>query len=292
MLSNSQLRTRFKMSNVKNNSTHSHPVVDNTDWLKAAAIILVLIDHIGYFFIENADWWSVIGRLAAPIFFFLLGYAQSRTVPFRWLWIGFVLTLLDSLNNDMMWMAPNILLSFALIRIARPHVKTLLLNHGWLAFACIVIALVAVLPLTRYLVDYGAEGWLWALFGLCQRMYVDQRPAITVESTPANFARPAPATLSGVGLMRLLACIITAAVYIWQEQVEFLFSTLHFASLTMSVVLLAAVLCFFQRGASRIQPSRSMAVALRFIGRHTLEIYAIALAGFEITILFLPHLAA
>ena len=49
--------------------------VDNIDWLKAAAIILVAVDHIGYFFIENDHWWRVFGRLAAPTFFFLMGYA-------------------------------------------------------------------------------------------------------------------------------------------------------------------------------------------------------------------------
>jgi len=30
------------------------------------------------------------------------------------------------------------------------------------------------------IVDYGSEGWLWALFGLCQRMYVDSRSATDV----------------------------------------------------------------------------------------------------------------
>ena len=29
------------------------PPVDNTDWLKTVAIVLVLVDHIGYFFIED-----------------------------------------------------------------------------------------------------------------------------------------------------------------------------------------------------------------------------------------------
>ena len=64
------------------------PAVDNTDWLKTAAIILVAVDHFGYFFIDNSDWWSVFGRLAAPSFFFLMGYAHTRTVPFLWIWLA------------------------------------------------------------------------------------------------------------------------------------------------------------------------------------------------------------
>jgi hypothetical protein len=81
--------------------------VDNTDWLKTAAIILVTVDHIGHFFMENDRWWSVFGRLAAPAFFFLLGYAQTRTVPLPWIWLGVILTLLESWNDDWTWVVPN-----------------------------------------------------------------------------------------------------------------------------------------------------------------------------------------
>ena len=42
-------------------STSTPHSVDNTDWLKTAAIILVSVDHIGYFFMENDLWWSVVG---------------------------------------------------------------------------------------------------------------------------------------------------------------------------------------------------------------------------------------
>ncbi|MGB3565327.1 MAG: TraX family protein, partial [Thermoanaerobaculia bacterium] len=143
-------------------STHTPHAVDNTDWLKTVAIILVAVDHIGYFFIEDAQWWSVFGRLAAPPFFFLLGYAQTRTVPLHWIWLGVILTLLESWNAGWTWVAPNILLSLALIRIARPYVQIFMQHHGWAAFALLVSALLAALPIAAEIVDYGAEGWLWA----------------------------------------------------------------------------------------------------------------------------------
>ena len=54
-----------------------------------------------------------------------------------------------------------------------------LCNISWAAFALLVSALFAVLPIAAKIVDYGAEGWLWALFGLYQRMYVDGRSAPT-----------------------------------------------------------------------------------------------------------------
>jgi len=113
-------------------ATRSGPrphAVDNTDWLKTAAIIFVSVDHFGFFFMEDELWWSVFGRFAAPPFFFLMGYAESRAVPLHWIGIGVILTLLESWNADWTWVAPNILLSFVLIRIARPYGQMLLQNR-------------------------------------------------------------------------------------------------------------------------------------------------------------------
>ena len=265
--------------------------VDNTDWLKAAAIILVSVDHFGYFFIENDQWWNVFGRFAAPPFFFLLGYAKTRTIPLRWIWLGVILTLLESWNADWSWVVPNILLSLALIRIARPYVQILMQHHGWAAFAILVSALFAVLPIAANIVDYGAEGWLWALFGLCQRMYVDGRSATDVDGTAQSSAPSAHAMTENLGLMRLLACFVAAVAYIWQEQREYSFSQVHFAALILGVGVLSLGLCLFLRGPSRIQPPEPITGALRFMGRHTLEIYAIQLAGLELIIKLVPDLA-
>ena len=169
-------------------STRLPPAVDNTDWLKAAAIVLVSVDHFGYFFMEDDLWWSAFGRLAAPIFFFLLGFAQARTVPLHWIWLGVVLTLLESWNADWTWVAPNILLSLALIRIARHYVHILVQHYGWAGFFLLVCGLLAVLPITSKIVDYGSEGWLWALCGLCQRMYVDGRTVVNAHGAAQNSA--------------------------------------------------------------------------------------------------------
>jgi hypothetical protein len=265
--------------------------VDNTDWLKTAAIILVVVDHTGYFFIEDADWWHVFGRMAAPMFFFLLGYARSRIVPLRWIGLGVILTLLDSWNADWAWVAPNILLSLALIRIVRPYAQRFLQHHGWASFALFISALIAVLPIASNIVDYGAEGWLWALFGLCQRMYVDGNSTAVADYSAQSPATPAHAMTQNMGLTRLLASIIAAVIYVWQEHIVFSFSQIHLVVFIFGVGVLSLSLCAFRRGPSRVQPQEPIAGALRFIGRYTLEIYAIQLAGSELIIKLLPHLA-
>lgn len=273
-------------------STGTFHVVDNYDWLKTAAIILVAVDHFGYFFMENADWWSVFGRMAAPVFFFLMGYAQTRTVPLRWIWLGIILTLLDSWNADWTWVAPNILLSLALIRVARPHMKNLIHHFGWISFALIVCALCMMLPIASNIIEYGTEGWLWALFGLCQRMYVDGRSLTGVNATDQNPAASAYLLTPNVGPMRILAAFVAAVVYVWQEQLEFAFSQVQLAIVIFGVGALSVSFCLFRRGPSRIQPPEPLARTLHFIGWHTLEIYVIQLAGSELIIKLVPSLAA
>lgn len=258
-------------------SDPSLSVVDRTDWLKLAAIVFISVDHFGYFFVDDAGWWNAVGRLAAPIFFFLMGFAETRTIPIRWIALGLILTGLDGLNNEWTDMAPNILLSFALIRWARPGVQSLLQSYQWLAFAGLLTLLLAVVPISGSWVDYGAEGWLWALFGLCQRTAIDSRLRGGGES---------PMFIS------ILAALAAAGVYVWQEQLEFEFAFIQFASVAAGIVLLAFILLRFRRGASRAQPPAAVAGVVRFVGRRTLEIYAVQLAGFELLVLMVPELAA
>jgi len=108
---------------------------------------------------EDDLWWSVFGRVAAPIFFFLIGFVQGRTVPLHWIWLGVVLTLLENWNADWTWVAPNILLSLALIRIARPYGQILVQRDGWVGIFVIVCGILAVLELSTVFVAAGFILW-------------------------------------------------------------------------------------------------------------------------------------
>ena len=213
-------------------------------------------------------------------------WATRRAGPSRYAGSGSasILTLLESWNAKWNWVAPNILLSLALIRSARPYAQILLQRHGWAAFAFLACALLAVLPIAGNLVDYGSEGWLWALFGLCQRMYVDSRSVSDVDGSAQSSGPPAPAMQENSGPMRLLACLLAVFAYVWREQSEYSFPRLQFAVFIFGIGVWSASLCLFSRGPSRIQPPETIARTLRFIGRHTLEIYAIQLAGSGISL--------
>jgi len=88
-----------------------------------------------------------------------------------------------------------------------------------------------------------------------------------------------------------VVCFVAAAAYIWQEQGEFLFSPIQLAVVILLVGLMSLGLCVFVRGPSPIQPPKPIARVLHFIGRHTLPIYAIQLAGSELVVNLVPGLA-
>ena len=267
------------------------PPVDRSDWLKAGAILLVSAGHFGQFFMADDTWWSALGCPAAPVFFFLMGFAETRTVPLRWLGLGVPLTLLASWNAGWSWEAPNILLSFALIRWARPSVQALLRRHGFGGSALLVVALVAALPLADGLVEYGSEGWLWALFGLFQRAHVDGRPGTGADAGAVGDPSRVDGLAACAGPMRLVTGLVAVVVFLWQEDRVYSFSPAQHVTLGIGLVLLCAALSRFQRGPSRVQPPEPIARALHVVGRHTLEIYAIQLAASELLVKLVPGLA-
>ena len=170
--------------------------------------------------------------------------------------------------------------------------KSLCNADGWAGIFVLVCGLLAVLPITSKIVDYGSEGWLWALFGLCQRMYVDGRTVVDAHGAAQSSAALVRAMTENMGLMRLLACVVAAVFYVWQEQREYSFPPFLLAAVILGVGILSVSPCLFQRGPSRIQPPEGMVGFVHFISRRTLEIYAIQLAGSELLIKLVPDLAA
>ena len=176
-----------------------------------------------------------------------MGYAQTRTVPLHWIWLGVILTLLESWNADWTWVAPNILLSLALIRIARPYVQILVQRHGWAAFALLVCRTF------RGAADSGEDcrlrrgGMAVGPVRLMPAPYMstaDRLPTWTAQLKARQ--HPRGATTENAGLMRLLACFVAAVVYVWQEQREFSFPQIHFAVFILGVGVLSLGLCLFR----------------------------------------------
>lgn len=100
------------------------PVLTSYDFLKATALLLMVVDHIGYYFYPDDLWFRVVGRFSAPIWLFLVGYARSRDLSPR-MWIGALTLVVANYVVGMALLPLNILFTIIICRLAIDPVMTL-----------------------------------------------------------------------------------------------------------------------------------------------------------------------
>jgi hypothetical protein len=242
--------------------------VTTTDVLKFLGVVTLLIDHYGLFYRPDETAWRLVGRTAAPIFFFLMGFARTRAVPWTWLAFGAAITAMNFAAAPG-WQSTtvNILFNFALLRVAvLPLVDGYVLSRP-IPLTLLSVACVLLIPATDERLEYGTEGWLWAFFGLAHRRAVEN-PGRRIVWTRAGLAA------------------ITALAYIRREIHDYAFDPVKSAVLVMLVGAIVLILIRFRRTALAWQPPEPLAAALRFCGRHSLEIYGITLLAMQAHTLF------
>ena len=137
----------------------------NSRLIKIIAALTMLIDHIGAILFPYAYWLRVIGRIAFPLFCFLIAYGCIKTrninkFAFRLLWFGIACQIILSLASWQWWYPSNIFFTLlsgvALIVLikkfssTRPHHIILLVAGSTL-----------ILALTHFAqFDYGIPGVL------------------------------------------------------------------------------------------------------------------------------------
>lgn len=133
------------------------------DLLKVIALVAMTVDHVGLFLWPELVWPRVIGRVAAPLFLFLVGYNGSYGFRLPLLLAACAVTLADGVIAGV-WYPQNILWTILvgrfmlqwLDRRAQPMVAVLLLCAFWT---------VPLIPL----LDYSAIGLLWMVAGRALR---------------------------------------------------------------------------------------------------------------------------
>jgi len=229
-----------------------------TDLWKFVGLIFVFVDHYGLFFDEDQEWWRVIGRLAAPIFFFLIGFARTRTVPWIWLGLGTLLTLLDYLTSDSLAeVRLNILFDFALIRLALPYIENNVAGHLWRVLVLAAVC-TATTPLTSLILEYGSDGWLWAVFGLVHRLWLSQKTHTA-------------------WVIRNCTAASAATLYAAWEIIDFEFGLWPAVVTVLLVTALTLFLTDFRRTELNWTPPDGVAAGFAFCGQRSLEIYAVSL---------------
>ncbi len=238
--------------------------VTTTDAWKLIGLVFVLVDHYGLFFDPDETWWRLFGRIAAPIFFFFIGFARTRSVPFSWLAFGALLTLTDYLDSESLAETTiNILLNFALLRVLLlPFFERHVMGQPW-RVAVLVAVCVPLIPYTDTVLEYGTEGWLWAILGLAHRLALER---------PEDRRR----------WIRGGIAVATGIAYGLREVHDYAFDGGQAALLGVIVLGLVVLLLRFRRGDLPWQPPEPLAGLFRFCGRHSLEIYAVSLFAMQV----------
>lgn len=226
------------------------------DLLKALAVILMIVDHVGYYFYPEDNWFRVLGRLCVPIWFFLIGYARSRDLSWP-IWAGMVVLVLANMVVGLSIFPLNVLGSMIAVRLLIDPLMQIMRRNAE-TFMCVSIVLLMVaLPSFSY-TEYGTQGLILAVFGYLLR----HRPAIP--------------GFKSAGALIMGYCMFCLAVFVVMQTMVFGFDSTQMMVLLHGVAAVYVLLYFFQ---PKELPRLSAAIpgvvrgGVQFLGRHTLAIY-------------------
>ncbi|QQG36358.1 MAG: hypothetical protein HYS17_00770 [Micavibrio aeruginosavorus] len=238
------------------------------DFLKALAVVLMVADHIGAYYLPDMLWLRVAGRLCVPMWFFLIGYARSRDLG-RLLWWGALLVILSDFVAGRYIFPLNVLVTILLVRMLIDLYMKFAMRSS-LAFWCGAMALAALVAPSALLTQYGTQGLLLAAFGWI------------VRHMPQN-DHPAAATV----FPYIVFCTLVFTLTQWSL---FRFSPEQTTILFLGTLLTMATLRSFRPIAfTRLTNSlpAGLTILLQGAGRHTLLIYVTHLLLIKIAGLWL-----
>lgn len=225
------------------------------DLLKTLALILMVIDHVGYFFFPDDMWWRILGRLSVPIWFFLIGYASTREVP-KLFWILGAAVAASALVAGEYLFPLNIVFMLIIARLSVDWMFTHALRNRE-AFAGMFFLLFLMGIPSLAFIEYGTIGLLFTLMGTLKRREDDVK---------------APRWM--------LWAFISASVFVYILIQGLLMPSISGAQLLVflsGMIVLMIVLNRFRPHVFEKLNTKTMPpiALLQLTGRRTLEIYAL-----------------
>lgn len=236
------------------------------DLLKSVAVILMIIDHTGAYLFPDQEWWRVFGRLCVPMWFFLIGYAKTRSVPWSW-YIGALILVIANMVVGLFIFPLSVLGTMIFIRFALdPIIKLSLANQRYLYTTCAILFFLAI-P-SDHIFEYGTQGLIIAMFGY----FVRNKESLPHKDFTTNF---------------MVFSFITFALF---QYISFGFATVSMVFMGLG---LAIVFCFLLSFKGQTLPELSLGMPIwlkgliQVLGRHTLEIYVVHLLILKFAALYL-----
>ena len=236
------------------------------DLLKMVAVLLMIVDHIGAYFFPDVEEFRAIGRWCVPIWFFLIGYANSRDLG-KPIWIGAGVLILADIVTGMSLLPLSILATIIIVRIFLNIMMDFASENArqfWILCAGLVLL---ILP-TIFLFEYGTEGFLLAMVGYLIR-------------NKEKFSD---------GLKDLFV-LFAFVIFVVAETIVFGFDRNMVILMSAGLVVVFISLYYFQSveftKATQTLPN-FVTRFVQFFGRHTLLIYVGHLVAFKLaaTILY------
>ncbi len=232
------------------------------DLLKSFALLLMILDHVGYFFYPENEWFRVVGRASMPIWLFLVGYAKSRDLS-KPLWIGAGILILSNFIFGGGIFPLNILVTIIFVRLLLDRTALLTFrNYEMCLYGGFVISSLVVG--TYILSEYGTIALLFAMFGYLAR----NKEAVNLSNS-----------------MQMAFIAYTVAFYALSQIVIFGFEKTAAQAMVVGIGAVSLMLYHFKAGEVPVIQEKLpgfVISALQFGGRYTMEIYVIHLILFKL----------
>ncbi len=238
-------------------TTTKSTAVTSYDLIKTAALITMIIDHAGVYFFPDDMWWRAVGRLSAPFWLFLVGYARSRDLSPK-LWIGLIVLTASSFISGGPVFPLSILLTILIIRLTIDKIGPYMVSEQERMMAVATIFFFAS-PFTFFLMDYGSLGYLTALFGYIARLRYEGKKYKD----------------------ELLFAMVAFGFYTAMCYFTFDFSNAQFAFILIGCAVVYKTLYDFRPATYPALSNKVYSPLLKFMGSRTLEIYVLHIVVFR-----------
>lgn len=135
------------------NKENKERSLNNYDIYKNIAFFVMVLDHIGYFFLQQFLFIRLIGRASAVIFAILHGFSCKRKNN-KILFFALLTFFIVQVSIEKSYFPPNILFHFYLYYFLADTFKYLYDNFYWF-FISFILCIVPLFPIVRNFIEYG-----------------------------------------------------------------------------------------------------------------------------------------